>query len=100
MPSAVAAARWHAGDTTAATWPRGGPSMVKTAVGTGDQPPDPPYDGDAHAQATLNALRRIHRNRRQLTQAEAEAIVREEANQRGIKVPGHVVRGIARHARR
>ena len=74
--------------------------MVKTAVGTGDQPPDPPYNVEAHAEATLNARRRIRRDRRTLTQVDAENIVREEANARAVKVPGHVVRHMARNALR
>ena len=74
--------------------------MVKTAVGDGDQPPDTPYDPEAHAEATMNAWRRIRRNRRRLTQADAENIVREEANARAVRVPGHVVRHMARNALR
>jgi len=74
--------------------------MVKTAVGTGDQPPDPPYDVHAHAEATMHAIRRIRRNRRRLTQADAEIIVHEEANARAVKVPRHVARHLARFALR
>lgn len=74
--------------------------MVRAAVGTGEQPPDPPYDPDAFAEATLNARRRIHRNRRRLTQADAESIVREEANARAIKLPSHFVRQFVRNALR
>ncbi len=74
--------------------------MVKTAVGTGDQPPDPSFDPEALAEATLNARRRIRRNRRRLTQAEAEGFVREEANSRAVRVPSHFVRQAARNALR
>ena len=74
--------------------------MVKTAVGTGDQQPDPPYDPEAHAEAMKNAWRRIRRNRRRLAPADAENIVREEASARGVKVPGHVMRHMARNALR
>lgn len=73
---------------------------MKTAVGTGDQPPDPPYDVQAHAEATMNAIRRIRRHRRRLTQADAENIIREEANARAVKVSAHFVGGLARSALR
>jgi hypothetical protein len=48
----------------------------------------------------MNAIRRIRRNRRSLTQADAENIVREEAHAKAVHFPGHVVRHLARNALR
>lgn len=74
--------------------------MVKKPVGTGGQPPRRPFDPYALGESLLNARRRIQLNRRRLTQAEAESIVREETNARAVDVPGHFVRLFARNALR